>query len=122
MAARTIAGARVTSASAPTAAGLPVACRISHPLATICSQLPAFDATLASQTSRNARTRSTSGTKRITGVSRGRRRPAAARADQGRWMVTRDPARETAISASPPCVAPDVTIRTAVGLANRRRV
>ena len=57
-----MAGARVTSASAPTAAGLSVAVRISHPLATIWSHEPALDARLASQTSRNARTRSTSGT------------------------------------------------------------
>ncbi len=52
---RPIAGARVTSARAPTAAGLPVICRISQPLATTCSHDPAFEARLASQTSRNAR-------------------------------------------------------------------
>ena len=58
----TRAGPRITSASAPTAAGLPVSCRISQPPAIICSQEPALDARLASQTLRNSGTRSTWGT------------------------------------------------------------
>ncbi len=65
-----MAGARVTSASAPTAAGLSVAFRMSHPLATIWSQEPALEARLPSQTWRKARTRRTVGTRRTHGVSR----------------------------------------------------
>jgi len=50
--ARTIEGALVASASAPTAAGLPVSSRMSQPAAMTWSQVPPFEATLASQNRR----------------------------------------------------------------------
>src|SRR5437867_3281030 len=79
----------MTSASAPTAAGLWVSWRISQPPATTCSQDPALEARLASQTLRNSGTRRTCGTGAIVlrrsdcgvrdgGAGWGDRRPTAA--------------------------------------------